>query len=70
MLMQHSWGHNMFSVGDNVSIHKTGSALDGATGRIVGWYTDEYPIVLFDCEPPEGYNPAIVISRYCLQGEQ
>lgn len=60
----------MYKVGDHVSIHKTGSVLDGATGRVMGWTTKDYLIVVFDHEPPEGYNPAIVITQYCLVGEQ
>lgn len=60
-----------FQVNDYVMFVKTSDAnLDGKIGRVVGYVTKEYPIVLFDVEhgynPPEGYNPAIMISENCL----
>lgn len=40
--------------------------LDQQKGKILGFYSDSFVIVLLD-NPIEGYDPAIVISESCLK---
>ena len=63
---------NELSVKDNVEFHSTGDpVLDGKVGVIQGFYgsaaDEQYPIVLFAHPHPVGYNPAIVITPYCVK---
>lgn len=58
-----------FNIKDTVKFHSTGDTnLDGRIGVIEGFYSPEhYPIVIFAHPHPVGYNPAIVITPYCVK---
>lgn len=55
-----------FFVNDYVMFSRTADKnLNGVTGKVIGVYNLDY-IILFD-NIPKNYNPAIVISGYCLE---
>tara|TARA_R110000868_G_scaffold94905_2_gene261355 strand:- start:473 stop:655 length:183 start_codon:yes stop_codon:yes gene_type:complete len=57
----------MFANGSKVVFKKTGSGmLDGQFGTVVGTYAEDFVIVLFDTHPI-GFDPAIVITKHCLE---
>ena len=62
---------SMFTVGDTVEFHSTSdNNLNGKRGSVVGLYgggDEAYPIVMFSLPVPAGYDPAIVITPYCLK---
>lgn len=59
---------NEFNVGDNVKFHSTSdSTLDTAEAVVMGFYGEDGVIVAFTGPRPAGYNPAIVITKYCLK---
>lgn len=64
---------NQLNIKDKIEFHSTGdAALDGQVGIIEGFYgtpgaAELYPIVLFSDVHPAGYNPAIVITPYCVK---
>jgi hypothetical protein len=59
------------NVGDTVEFHSTSdNTLNGKTGSVVGLYgrgPEAYPIVMFTLPKPIGYDPAIVITPYCVK---
>ena len=58
----------MFNVKDTVSFHGTADpVLDKATAVVEGFHGEDGVIVLFQQPRPLGYNPAIVITKYCLK---
>ena len=57
----------LFDVVKVVGILNT--VLVGQIAVVMGFHTPEYPIIVFR-DTPEGYNPAIVLSIYCLEKVQ
>ena len=56
-----------FSLGDKVIIHSTSDKLlNGKEARVMGSYGTDLMIIFFH-HLVEGYDPAIVLSKYCLQ---
>lgn len=54
-------------VNNLVRLVETGDPkLDNQEGLIVGFHGEDFPIVKFN-QIPEGYNPVICISKYCLR---
>lgn len=62
---------SIFNVGDIVEFHSTSdNTINGRNGSVVGLYgsgPEAYPIVMFGLPVPAGYDPAIVITPYCLK---
>lgn len=58
---------NKFSMGDAVVFRFTSDAvLDDSTATVLGFHAEDGVIVAFTEPRPAGYNPAIVITKYCL----
>lgn len=56
-----------FNIHDRVKFTATADKnLDNVHGEVIGYY-GLHAIVLFDKPIPKNYNPAIVISQYCLE---
>jgi len=59
---------NKFNIGDVVALHSTSDLeLDRATGTVEGFHDKDGVIVTFLPPRPLGYNPAIVITQYCIK---